>query len=73
MTENEEDFPNIQANNQKTIETGTIEDTIEATNASNKKTNNKKHPEISITYENNNKNKKSKKKKVTKLTKAYSS
>lgn len=73
MTKNEEDFPNIQASNQKTIETGTIEDTIEATNASNKKANSKKHPEISITYENNNKNKKSKKKKVTKLTKAYSS
>ena len=41
MTKNEEDFPNIQASNQKTIETGTIEDTIEATNASNKKTNSK--------------------------------
>ena len=71
MSEKEDEFLNIQANNQKTIETGTIEDTIGTTNESNKKTNNKKYPEISI--ENNNKQKKSKKQKVTKLTKALSS
>jgi hypothetical protein len=77
MSEKEEEFEinqtkQIQANKLKTIETGTIEDTIEATNESNKKANNKKHPEISI-ENNNKKNKKSKKKKLTKLTKAYSS
>lgn len=62
-----EDKIKSQDNYQKTIETGTLEETIEATKESNKY---KKHPEISIPDENNKKIKKPKK---TKLTKTLSS
>ena len=62
MLETEDKIKN-QDNCQKTIETGTLEETIEVTKENNKY---KKHPEISITDENNKKPKK------TKLTKTLS-
>ena len=68
-----EDHLNHQENCPKTIETGTFEETIEASKENNKnsKNKNKKDLEISITDENNKKynNKKPK----TKLTKTISS
>ena len=50
MSEEEESSNKIKNNHHKTIETGTLEETIEATNDNNKK--NKKSIEITMSSEN---------------------
>ena len=76
MVEKEEEMPNdkrqnIGQNNQRSLETGIIEDTVEATNESNQKSKKKNTLEISIKNV-NSKKKKSNKLIKTKLTKTYS-
>ena len=69
MTEEEESLNKLKY---KTIETGTLEDTIEATNDNNNKNKKKKRPyALSMTDENHRNNKHNKPKK-TRLTKTYS-
>jgi len=69
MTEEEESLNKLKY---KTIETGTLEDTIEATNDNNNKNKKKKRPYALSMTDENHRNYKHNKPKKTRLTKTYS-